>query len=232
MYAFFCGECNFKPSLITGKTTSRYHLIMRYSIFLLLITLLCSANAGLQAQTWAGQVKDASDGQPLAFVAIVIKDTQKGTWSDIDGYFELEIPEGSAEQVVQFRFLGYNTYEIIPGKTLPDVVLLTPIDTGLPEVVVRPGKNPAERIIQAAIDNKKTNDPERSCSFRYDSYNKLVFTARLDSALIYGDSATVPMDSSTMQMVNFFRQQHIMMMESVSQRRYMPPGRSEETIIA
>lgn len=195
------------------------------------ILLLLSALAGAaRAQTWTGRVVDGQDGNPLAFVAVLVKGTQAGTYSDIDGYFSIGLPQPDA--VLQFRFLGYKTTEITPGAHPPGEVLLYPEDTLLPEVTVRPGVNPAERIMRLAIENRKINNPESARSFSYESYNKLIFTAAFDSTQSGSGPTGAATDSSTLQMIKFFSEQHLMMMESVSRRRYMPPGRSEETIIA
>jgi hypothetical protein len=178
-----------------------------------------------------GKVVDKSSNEPLAFVAIAIKGTSIGTYSDIDGMFNLSpIKPGD---VVVFNFIGYSTLELnYSGEETWRVELLRkPVTLG--EVVIRPGVNPAERIIQAAIDHKDQNDPEKNEAFTYDSYNKLVFMPSIDSLSIYDDSLKYnSLDTNDREVVDMAREQYFFMLESVSQRKFLPPGKSEETIIA
>ena len=69
--------------------------------------------------------------------------------------------------------MGYTeTYANIPTNGRPMVVKLKETVFQLKDVVVKPGINPANRIIQAAIDNKKKNDFQKQNSYSYTSYNR------------------------------------------------------------
>lgn len=192
----------------------------------LLLFVVCSLQAFAQAK---GRVIDAASHEPLAFVAVVDKSTNKGTYTDIDGYFELPLNVGTR---VAFAFVGYESKEVVFQGDSPWQVALSTKPYTLSEVVIRAGENPAERIIKLAIANKDNNDPEKGRSFTYDSYNKLVFTFALDSAVANDPTKYNSLDSNAKQMVDYTNEQHLFLMESVSKRKFLPPGKSEETIIA
>lgn len=63
-----------------------------------------------------GNITDAS-GEPLIGVNVILKGTNIGTISDIDGNYSLKVPEGKGE--IQFSYIGYRNIVIpIGGKTV------------------------------------------------------------------------------------------------------------------
>ena len=82
--------------------------------------------------TISGRVVDAK-GQPLPGVAIAVKGTTKGTTTDFDGHFQLDVPDDA--KMLIFSFVGMKKKEVkIDGRTSLEVVLEE--DTiGLDEVV-------------------------------------------------------------------------------------------------
>jgi len=207
---------------------------VKRSVIPIFIGLLCFLPFALCSQSDVrGRTIDSLTKEPLAFVAVMISGSQQGTYSDIDGYFELSILNYQLSIInLEFHYLGYQTLVFeYPGEEYWVVQMVQSSET-LPEVVIRPGENPAERIIRLAIENKTRNNPESEHSFTYDSYNKLILTAALDSALFVDEAKYNSLDSNQQRNVDFFRTSHIGLMESISQRKYMPPGRSEETVIA
>jgi hypothetical protein len=163
-------------------------------------------------------------------VAIAALESDRGTYSDIDGRFELTV---MSNETVVFNYIGYETMRRTYSTSQTDLTIpMQRKSVVLGEVVIRPGVNPAERIIKNAIENKKLNDPEGEETFSYDSYNKLIFTAEIDTALYHDPVKYNSLDSSNKEMIDFFQEQHIFLMESASQRKFMPPNRSEETIVA
>jgi Family of unknown function (DUF5686)/CarboxypepD_reg-like domain len=188
---------------------------------------------GLKAQdtltVLTNRVVDGQTNQPIAFATIFQQGTSMGTFSDIDGYFTLSISTQIPH--IQVQCIGYLSIELSLTR-LPEPILLFPDNVALKEVVIRPGINPAERIIRAAISKKQTNHPEKGGSFTYESYNRLVFDAQLDSSLVKNPDSLALKDSSTREMYQFFTEQHLFLMETVTKRRFAPPHHSEETIIA
>ena len=91
------------------------------------------ADAPVQERIVRGKVTDES-GEVLPGVSVLIKGTQKGTITDDQGSFSLDVPEEDA--VLVFSFVGYHSQEVPVGnKTLLDVVLSVDTKT-LEEIVV------------------------------------------------------------------------------------------------
>lgn len=133
-------------------------------LFLLITTIVQSQITGI--------VKDTS-GQPLPYVNIFIENTYKGTTSNEDGYFELNISKTGNHTVV-FQFLGYKTLqkklEISQFPHAIDVVLEEE-NINLNEVVIDAKENPANQIIKAAIAKRQLH-LEKLNAYTADFYSK------------------------------------------------------------
>ncbi|GAB3648495.1 TonB-dependent receptor [Echinicola sediminis] len=81
-----------------------------------------------------GVVTDASNGQTLPGVNVREKGTSRGTVTDIDGKFELEV--GAENPVLVFSFIGYESQEVKLGNLSKIEVGLQPDIKSLEEVVV------------------------------------------------------------------------------------------------
>lgn len=73
-------------------------------------------------------------GNPLPGVNIMVKGTKKGTTTDIDGNYFIEV--SSRKSVLVFSYIGFVTQEIQVGDLININVNLKEISTGLNEVVV------------------------------------------------------------------------------------------------
>ncbi|RME11197.1 MAG: SusC/RagA family TonB-linked outer membrane protein, partial [Bacteroidetes bacterium] len=82
----------------------------------------------------SGTVTDASDGTPLIGVNIVIQGTAKGTITDVDGSYEISVPDENA--VLEFSYTGYETQAVTVGSSRVIDMKLSPRSTALEEVVV------------------------------------------------------------------------------------------------
>ncbi len=196
--------------------------------FLLFIFLYAFQH--ISAQSLKGRITDKKTGETLSFVSVVEKGTVNGSYSDIDGFFNI-VPSATGSEIV-FHLVGFENLTL-RWQGEPDIdVQLTPKENLLNEVVIRPGVNPAERIIRASIENKKKNNPESDIAFTYDSYNKLVFGGVIDSSIMADKESFAKLDSNTQDAYNFLNEQHLFLMESATTRKFYPPDKSEETIIA
>lgn len=80
-----------------------------------------------------GTVRDEA-GEPLPGVSIIVKGTQRGTTTNLDGTFQIEIPED--QNILVFSFVGYETKEVLVGsESIVNVVLNVDVKA-LSEVVV------------------------------------------------------------------------------------------------
>lgn len=203
--------------------------VMRNSRLRLILSLVCGFFLwNSMASQVKGRVRDALSNEPLAFVAIFEMGTQNGTYSDIDGFFELKSLSPSAK--IAFHYVGYEVKQFEWDGSQELIVKLRPVQKELAEVVIRAGENPAERIIRQAIENKDENNPERSFGFKYESYNKLYFDLLPDTLSPSWDSLQT--DTSVMKDVDFLKSMHLFLIESVSERKFLPPNNSEEKIVA
>jgi len=169
-------------------------------------------------------VRDQISGEGVPFAKITGSGLQ-AQLSDIDGAFVLKSDPSS----IGIKAYGYRDTLVLLSSVVNKEIYLAPILQEIEEVVVKAGENPAHRIIQGAIDNRKKNDPLRNDAFRYESYSKFIFDAnreKLDSSLAKLE------DSTALKVFEFFNQQHIFMLESASKRTFIPPDKDKEEIIA
>lgn len=97
------------------------------------LILLCAY--GAEAQTTVnGVVTDASSGVPLPGVSVIVKNTTKGTTTDFDGNYSIELPDENA--ILKFSFLGFKSQElVVNGRSTLNVSLAEDV-SALDEVVV------------------------------------------------------------------------------------------------
>lgn len=130
----------------------RLHFVNGQWLRLLVMTKLCilllicsmttvsaaTANAAdlssLQQNTVKGTVKDATTGEALIGVTVMVKGTTTGALTDINGKFT--VPVTSAQATLVFSFIGYSAQELAaaPGADL-NISLVTEL-TQISEVVV------------------------------------------------------------------------------------------------
>ncbi|MEQ9439831.1 MAG: TonB-dependent receptor [Cyclobacteriaceae bacterium] len=85
--------------------------------------------------TITGQVTDADDGTGLPGVNVLVKDTNVGTVTDLDGNFSLNAPDDAA--VLVFSSVGYTAQEVpIGGQTEINVQLATDVQMLEDQIVV------------------------------------------------------------------------------------------------
>jgi TonB-linked SusC/RagA family outer membrane protein len=105
--------------------------MLKRSAFIVLFLL---ANLSLMAQQIVtGVVKDTG-GEPLSGVTVVVKGTNSGTLTGIDGKYSLPLPAGAT--TLNFSFIGMESQEITIGKSTQINVILVQSSIGLDEVVV------------------------------------------------------------------------------------------------
>lgn len=101
------------------------------------IALIVSVSAFAQTGTLTGQITDADTGEPIIGAAVYIESLQRGTTSNIDGEYTLDLPVGT--YTLTARFLGYRTYttevEVGTGTVTLDIQLEVDL-VGLDEVIV------------------------------------------------------------------------------------------------
>lgn len=110
---------------------------IRFPVFLFFLLLPMSIWAGTTGKI-VGTVKDASNGQPLPGVNIILEGTQIGAASDANGYFSIiNIPPGRYTLVA--RMMGYTTTRVTDVHVRVDLTTHLPIE--LSSTVLKLGKS-------------------------------------------------------------------------------------------
>lgn len=120
-----------KPTCMNNHYLSK--IKTRFFGFLLIMLCLSIVSFG-QTQSVRGVVKSGPDNEPVPGALVLIKGTQKGTVTDIDGAFTIDASPG---EILVISFVGYATKEVavVAGQTNVNVSLdLSTSD--LSEVVV------------------------------------------------------------------------------------------------
>lgn len=198
-----------------------------------LIAAICILQTlGGWSQTYqiSGKVKDAATNEALAFVNVIYDNGKKGVVSNIDGQYILKSEYKPAH--LTFSLIGYESKTVSTDSITNTLdIALIPKTVNLDEIVVKPGVNPAFRIINKVIENRNMNNPEKMTSFSYLSYNKMHFNLlkekkELDSLLMMSEEARNLRDTVIKE------KSHLMLMEFISDRKFKFPGKNNEKIIA
>lgn len=135
---------------------------------LFLLILLLTLPSTIMAQTLTGRIVDGQNGEAVPF-ATVVTGVNKGTISNEEGYFSLELG-GLTNPSVQISCMGYETLEIpIESLESDGVLKLDPAAIRLNEVRIGERIPDAEEIIQKVNANISVNYSidERNYAFFY-----------------------------------------------------------------
>jgi hypothetical protein len=244
-----------EKSLIAKLRTFIFMTGITRNIFLLCIIFASLAGYGQDNYHVSGKVTDSKTKEPLAFVNIVINNSQYGGTTDIDGKFKLH--SAMPVRKLQLSYVGYLPLSYPVGNKTENLsIQLTPTEIELSEVDILPGINPAHRIIRNAIEHRDENDPEKLSSFSYTSYDKTIFTAENDTAVFRKLNDSVPKkdqqpevmvtvnikdtakkdsarrDSVDNVIKNILSKQYFFLMENVTKRKFLAPDRNYNQVIA
>ena len=82
----------------------------------------------------SGKITSSDDGSTIPGVSVVVKGTTVGTITDIDGKYQIIVPEGG--KTLMYSFVGMKTKEIAIGASKIIDVVLDPDVTQVDEVVI------------------------------------------------------------------------------------------------
>ncbi|WP_425075792.1 DUF5686 and carboxypeptidase regulatory-like domain-containing protein [Psychroserpens sp. S379A] len=189
-----------------------------------ILTLLCTITSFSQI---TGTVTDTKN-KPLAFVNIFIENTYKGTTSNEDGNYELNISKPNTYTVV-FQFLGYKTVKkTVTIEAFPFSLnaVLVDEEISLDEVVVNAEDNPANHIIRQAIAKRKEN-LEKIQSYKADYYSRGLIRIKDAPEKLLGQEIGDlggGLDST--------RSGVIYLSETISKLEFLRPNKLKEKIVA
>ena len=193
---------------------------MKYYIFSL-VFILNVFNVKSQRVIF-GKVIDKQSRESLAFANIIFNDNPLLiTTTDIDGKFNYNL------NVVIYKLtithVGYQKFELSIKNEENNLMINLITETNKLSIVeVHKGENPANRIIKKVIENKNLNNPEFLSTFQYTAYNKVVYD------IIFNKTSK----KDSIDFTKFLKGGHLLITESVSQKKFIKPDFSEEEIIA
>jgi TonB-linked SusC/RagA family outer membrane protein len=106
----------------------------KIALFLSILLFMGVFTANAQTREITGTVTSAEDGMPIPGVSVFVKGTTLGTITNIDGEFELKVPDDAKELVVSF--VGMKTTSVVLGAASNYTVSMNPDLVGIDEVVV------------------------------------------------------------------------------------------------
>lgn len=121
------------PHGLSRVRTSHFLFIQMLLLIFFTATSYAFDSGGLSLKGISGTVKD-ENGMGVPGVSVTIKGTSKGTNTDVDGNYKIDVP--SNESVLVFSFVGYSNQEVLVGdQTVINVSLKADVRQ-LSEVVV------------------------------------------------------------------------------------------------
>ncbi len=179
--------------------------------------------AKAQVFSVSGTVIDSVTRQTLAFVNIIVNDDGTfGTSTDIDGKFSIKSKHEI--KTLTFSYVGYNK-KTVSANLLTETsnkIFLQPEMYELQEVTVYAGENPAHRIIDNVVKNRRRNNPEQLDYYSYTIYDRMVFTV----------DTTEVTDSMFVDFGKIVRDNDLMVMETVSEIYHKKPDKNKREIKA
>ena len=192
-------------------------------IVFIVFAVFAAMSVSAQVFSVRGTVTDSVTRQKLAFVNIIINDDGTlGTTTDIDGNFS--ISSKTEINTLTFSYVGYKK-KTVSAENLGNKnnrIQLSQVAYKLDEVVVVAGENPAHRIIDNVVRNRKLNNPEMLDYYEYTIYDRMVLT--LDT--------TEVADSVFHDFGKIVRDNDMMVMETVSEIYHKKPNKNKREIKA
>ena len=200
---------------------------------LLLASLLC----GAQTTKVRGRVTDES-GEGIPFAGVFFAGTTIGITADLDGYYNFETKDLSANVLVA-QILGYNPdgKQIHPGQYNEVDFTLKLTENRLSGAKVRADNKKARELLANIQKNRDRNDPDNHPEYTCEVYNKMEMdlthpSEQLDGKRFRKEFGFVfdYIDTSAVSGVPYLP---VMFSETVAERRHSSdPLKDEETVLA
>lgn len=142
-------------------------------IYIALAVLSGTIQSTAQQTVVKGRVLDGTTGEAIPYVSVLFLGTSVGTTTDFDGYFTVKTT--LKVDSIRVSFLGFDT-QIKPVKRgVTQVIDFQLMETvaEVEEVIVRPGENPANKIIKQAQERKEVNEYKSLEAYQYESFTKV-----------------------------------------------------------
>ena len=195
--------------------------------YLLIILIFFPCCIYSQTLSLSGKISDRQSGDALPYANVRVLNTTLGTAANIKGEFEIKLTKGS--YVIVASYIGYysDTVYVDLSNNMQSVdFLLKKTEILLPEIIIRPGENPALEIVRKAIEKKKQRN-EKLNTYEFEAYTKgLIRTTDEISARGHTVSAGLGTeeDSSDLKITGI--------LENQSRGYFKKPDEFKEIIIA
>ncbi len=156
-------------------------LLIIFSLALFSISALGQSNLAVLK----GKVVDSADGYPLIGASVIVEGTEFGTITDVDGNYELRIPQQKCE--VTFSYIGYDDeVKLYTGKNASSFTKV---------VMVLNATQLADVVVTGVYERKKESFTGASATFKSDQL-KSVGTSNVLQSLKTLDPSFKMMESS------------------------------------
>lgn len=132
---------------------------------LILLLLLSSFNVALAQREITGKVTDASNGQSIPGVNVLLKGTSKGTITNANGVYKIEAGTGD---VLRFSYIGMQTKEVTVGESNTLNVALRQEARNIDQVVVIGYGTKKARDVVGSVSSVKSEELEETASLSVD----------------------------------------------------------------
>lgn len=159
-----------RPACRTGRGVLPMPIKKSFTIFtFLLLSLLIKAQ---QETIITGHVSEVGTNSGIPFVNIYFKGTLIGTVTDFDGNYSIRTT--TPKDSIYISLIGYKSKakKVQKGKVQEINFQLSQEALNLNTIEIRPGINPALRIIRKAQQNKSKYDRDNLDAVQYVSYTK------------------------------------------------------------
>ena len=156
-------------------------LLIIFSLALYSMSALGQSNVAVLK----GKVVDSADGYPLIGASVIVEGTEFGTITDVDGNYELRIPQQKCE--VTFSYIGYDDeVKLFTGKNASSFTKV---------VMVLNATQLADVVVTGVYERKKESFTGASATFKSDQL-KSVGTSNVLQSLKTLDPSFKMMESS------------------------------------
>jgi hypothetical protein len=209
---------------------------MKYPFLVLLLSLTTVSFAQVKLN---GFVTDSSSRTPLSFATVQTADGKQSVISGLNGKFTIQVPED--DKYINVSFIGYVTKKVRIGEFKNgDTVELNSNSSEMNEVVIYSNDDKIRRIINSAVRNKPSHNPELYDRYQCNVYYKMHldlngFDMQKDSVNKNRDSSVKKPLSRKDSIYNSppdFSQTHMLFSETYSKRLYQKPQQVQEIILA
>ena len=130
-----------------------------------------------------GQVTDATTQEAIPFANVVVHHTERGTTTDLDGYYRLKVPSNTDS--LHISFVGYVARTVAIDNRQEINVALTPDVVSLNELVFVARENPAFALLKRVQRQSSRTDKRSLRAYDYESYIRTEVALREVSGKIH-----------------------------------------------